>query len=357
MFLNPSIHQQIHDLELAMEQLELQKEAIAFAKKIDNEVGKITERLEEIFKQFPDYKNIVSKRLRFGEVTMEEDLSVEDLNDVDAEFNSSEIIEVKEIEKTIETSATDTLQLGDLVENNSNGERLYVLSLDYNHKKRNPYYIVCDENRIFKIKEKNVLFLAQSNDEKIAYVYSCVKNLLLKATDNYNLSLVLNNLTDEIQTSVWKTLTIEEKNHIECVRACPKLLPGTSLREMGVLGSKVLYVGHNENKNKEAYYIGYYLNGEHVAKDKRVVLIDGDFQPTVCDQKYIKPLMKPQPDEFDQVHQEMLIELKSWMEPSIYGFKPLVESDNIVNDKHNQRSPILLKSLEIKMKKWLKFLW
>ena len=46
------------------------------------------------------YKNIVSKRLRFGEVIIDEDLSIEDINDVDAEFYSSEVIEVKEIEKT-----------------------------------------------------------------------------------------------------------------------------------------------------------------------------------------------------------------------------------------------------------------
>ena len=357
MFLNPNINQQIQDLELAIEKLELQKEAIAFAKKIDSEVGKISDRLEEIFKQFPDYKNIVSKRLGFGGETLEEDLNIEHINEVYPEFNSTEIVEVKQIEKTIETYQTETLQLGDLVEANSNKERFYVLSLDNNNnnKNKNTYYIVCNENRIFRIKEKNVSFLDQSNDERIAHVYSCVKNILLKATDKHNLSIVSKNLTDEIKKSVWKTLTIEEKNYMECVRACSKLLPEMSLREMGVLGSKVLYVDHNENKKKEAYYIGYYLNGEHVAKDKRVILIDGDFRPTVCDQECIRPLMKPQPDEFDKVHQGMLIELKSWMEPSIYTFKTLAESDDLVNDKHKQMSPMLLKFLEVKLKKWLTF--
>ena len=92
-----------------------------------------------------------------------------------------------------------------------------------------------------------------------------------------------------------------------------------------------------------------------MAKDKRVILIDGDFRPTVCDQECIRPLMKPQPDEFDKVHQGMLIELKSWMEPSIYTFKTLGESDEVVNDKHKQMSPMLLKFLEVKLKKWLTF--
>lgn len=92
-----------------MEQLELQKEVIVFVKKIDNEVGKIIECLEEIFKQFFDYKNIVLKRLRFGEVIIDEDLSIEDFNDVDVEFYSSEVIEVKEIEKIIEIFVIDIL--------------------------------------------------------------------------------------------------------------------------------------------------------------------------------------------------------------------------------------------------------
>ncbi|MDE5068407.1 MAG: hypothetical protein O4752_04355 [Trichodesmium sp. St4_bin8_1] len=287
-YLNSNILKQEAAISIEEEAIKAKKAALNLRKAVDRKVVRAIKNIREAIEKYPEYLEIIKN-----------------------EFTNTKIDNQKEEEKIItveepKNKATERKKISNPEKENifsyifSLGDKVKIGSL--NNKSNHEYYTIEKtpgaedetytifskgetEQDIISIKGKHLTIekKAKPTDEKLLLTW--IKNYALNAENNIELRKTGKLLSHETKRKMWDCMPIFQKNLLKCIKACTTKTDGQEAIKEG----SILYYRDPENQEeKVAFYIGYYLSGKEIQeKDKRAIYIPETNEAIICEKRLL----------------------------------------------------------------------
>ena len=335
-YLNSNILKQEAAISIEEEAIKAKKAALNLRKAIDRKVVRAIKNIQEAIEKYPEYLEIIKKE--FTNTKIDNQKEKERITRVEEPKNKA-----TETKKTSNPEKENIFSLGDKVnigslKNNSNNE--YYIIEKTPGAEDETYTIFSKgekEQNIISIKGKHLTIKtkAEPTDEKL--LLNWIKSYALNSENNIELREIGKLLSHETKRKMWDCMPIFQKNLLKCIKACTTKTNGQEAIKEGA----ILYYRDPENQEEKlAFYIGYFLSGEEIKEeDKRAIYIPETNEAIICEKRLLtqtKEFLDPEKKE----EGEYLEKIRLCMEkPEAYQYE-----SNYIKNK-NKESTIQVRAI------------
>ena len=335
-YLNSNILKQEAAISIEEEAIKAKKAALNLRKAIDRKVVRAIKNIREAIEKYPEYLEIIKNE--FTNTKIDNQKEKENITRVEEPKNkATETKKISNPEKENIFSLGDKVNIGSL-KNNSNNE--YYIIEKTPGAEDETYTIFSKgetEQDIISIKGKHLTIKtkAEPTDEKLLLTW--IKSYALNSENNIELREIGKLLSHETKRKMWDCMPIFQKNLLKCIKACTTKTNGQEAIKEGA----ILYYRDPENQEEKlAFYIGYFLSGEEIQdKDKRAIYIPETNEAIICEKRLLtqtREFLDPEKKE----EGEYLEKIRLCMEkPEAYQFE-----SNYIKNK-NKESAIQVRAI------------